>query len=69
MCCSCYGTGNVPYIATIKGIADIFVGLTSVEVVTEPEALNEILREYKVPLAAGAPSLIEEAESAPLYLR
>ena len=36
-------TGNVPYRATIKGIADIFVGLTSVDVVTTLEALNEIL--------------------------
>ena len=47
----------------------MLTGRTSVDVVTEPEASNEILREYKVPLAAGAPSLIEEAESAPLYLR
>ena len=50
-------------------MALIFTGLTSVDVVTDPEALKEILREYKVPLAAGAPSLIEDADRAPLYLR
>ena len=50
-------------------MADILIGRTSVEVVTDPEALKEILREYKVPLAAGAPSLIEDADRAPLYLR